>query len=386
MQLRTLALTIGVVALTASAASAQESVRKLPTIQSPATPALNGEFKARYAALPYKGGTPDEHIMLQAAAGSTIPLWKGTATVKTKTYKYTMVGKDPAKGNSPKIPTIIIPIKLVFNSFGGATFDPTAADATCSPKGTALLLTQKSPIFNDITLAHVGTGQYVSLFQRANYFTINKRYTVELQPTTLGVQQIGVNGGNVQNTPCGMVASLDIGAWDNYVQNTLMPALSAQITPATFPIFLFYNVVLTDNGGCCILGYHSAFNNPSFGGAFQTYSTSDYDSSQAFTGGGSTTSDVSVLTHEVAEWLDDPNIGNKTPAWGHIGQVSGCQGNLEVGDPLSGTVSTVNLSGMTYHLQDLAFTSWFYQQDPPTSYNGRYSMFGTLRKFAQRCR
>jgi len=88
----------------------------------------------------------------------------------------------------------------------------------------------------------------------------------------------------------------------------------------------------------------------------------------------------------VAEWLDDPNIGNKTPAWGHIGQVSGCQGNLEVGDPLSGTVSTVNLSGMTYHLQDLAFTSWFYQQDPPTSYNGRYSMFGTLRKFAQRCR
>ena len=92
----------------------------------------------------------------------------------------------------------MIPIKLVFNSFGGATFDPTAADATCSPKGTALLLTQKSPIFNDITLAHVGTGQYVSLFQRANYFTINKHYTVELQPTTLGVQQIGVNGGNVR--------------------------------------------------------------------------------------------------------------------------------------------------------------------------------------------
>ena len=28
---------------------------------------------------------------------------------------------------------------------------------------------------------------------------------------------------------------------------------------------------------------------------------------------------------------------NPTPKWGHIGQVSGCQSNLEVGDPLSGT-------------------------------------------------
>ena len=125
---------------------------------------------------------------------------------------------------------------------------------------------------------------------------------------------------------------------------------------ADIPDLLFYNVVLTDNGGCCILGYHSAFNNPSFGGAFQTYSTSDYDSSQDLTGGGSTTSDVSVLTHEVAEWLDDPNVGNRAPrAWGHIGQVSGCQGNLEVGDPSAGTVSTVNLSGMTYHLQESRF-------------------------------
>ena len=53
---------------------------------------------------------------------------------------------------------------------------------------------------------------------------------------------------------------------------------------------------------------------------------------------------------------------NPTPAWGHTGQVSGCQNNLEVGDPLTGTTISpiVGGNGFTYHLQELAFYSWFY--------------------------
>jgi hypothetical protein len=60
--------------------------------------------------------------------------------------------------------------------------------------------------------------------------------------------------------------------------------------------------------------------------------------------------------------MDDPLGDNPTPAWGHVGQVGGCQNNLEVGDPLTGTqIPPVTMpNGFTYHLQELAFFSWFY--------------------------
>lgn len=77
---------------------------------------------------------------------------------------------------------------------------------------------------------------------------------------------------------------------------------------------------------CCILGYHGALGFPT-----QTYSPVDYDTTGIFT----RTTNVSVLSHEVAEWMDDPLGTNPTPLWGHTGQVNGCQGNLENGDPHS---------------------------------------------------
>src|SRR5215472_16401835 len=63
-----------------------------------------------------------------------------------------------------------------------------------------------------------------------------------------------------------------------------------------------------------------------------------------------------------ASGMDDPFGSNPTPAWGHVGQVGGCQNNLEVGDPLTGkNIQTVTMpNGFTYHLQELAFFSWFY--------------------------
>lgn len=63
--------------------------------------------------------------------------------------------------------------------------------------------------------------------------------------------------------------------------------------------------------------------------------------------------------------MDDPLTTNATPAWGHVGQVSSCQTNLEVGDPLSGTLlPSVTMNNFTYHSQELAFFSWFFRQVP----------------------
>jgi hypothetical protein len=87
----------------------------------------------------------------------------------------------------------------------------------------------------------------------------------------------------------------------------------------------------------------------------------------------------------VGEWQNDPNTLNPTPSWGHIGQVSGCQNNLEVGDPLSGTTIAVTVNGFTYHPQELAFFSWFYHQSPSLGVNGWFSNKGTFTSFAAPC-
>ena len=50
-----------------------------------------------------------------------------------------------------------------------------------------------------------------------------------------------------------------------------------------------------------------------------------------------------------------------------------CQANLEVGDPLTGTnIAPITMpKGFTYHLQELAFVSWFFGGCPPQEIHTR---------------
>ena len=59
--------------------------------------------------------------------------------------------------------------------------------------------------------------------------------------------------------------------------------------------------------------------------------------------------------------------------------MAGCQNNLEVGDPLSGTnFSPIGgRNGYTYHLQELAFFSWFFG-NPSLGIHGWDSNNGTF--------
>jgi hypothetical protein len=118
-------------------------------------------------------------------------------------------------------------------------------------------------------------------------------------------------------------------------------------------------------------GYHTAFQDQ-FGNV-QTYAVAEYDTTRLSSG----SRDITALSHEIAEWMNDPLGNNITPPWGHTGQVSGCQDNLEVGDPLSGNVTSVTMSNnFTYHPQQLAFFSWFYRGIPSIGANGWYSNLG----------
>ncbi|HVR08492.1 MAG TPA: hypothetical protein VMW75_10640 [Thermoanaerobaculia bacterium] len=43
-------------------------------------------------------------------------------------------------------------------------------------------------------------------------------------------------------------------------------------------------------------------------------------------------------------------------------------------------------NGVTYHPQELAFFSWFFDEVPSLGFDGWYSMGGTFRTPAARCR
>jgi hypothetical protein len=346
-----------------------------------------------FTVMPLKGVSA-AMIHANVAAATTIPLWNYSITspVDGLTYSGSMVGRSPYfhGARTTAVPTYIVPI--IINMPDGGVFNPTIADSKCSPAGTPLSLVQNSPLMQladyPMNGIDVGTGQYIDAFQRANFWSkvsaTGSRYHTTLNAITLNPVTVNVpSGQGTTNSTaiyggCGNIGVMNINWFDPYVQSTILPALASQgVGPANFPIFLLYNVVMSQGtpsltGSCCILGYHSAI----YTSALQTYSPADFDTTRIFLGTGN----ISAMSHEIGEWMDDPVGTNPTPAWGHTGQVSGCQNNLEVGDPLSGTLfpGVLMPNGVTYNPQELAFFSWFYRQSPSLGSGGTYSNNGTF--------
>ena len=344
----------------------------------------------------YDAGVHARITAAQARAAATGPEYTATQKVGTKSFTYKIVGKNPAikvTNASTTVNAEIVPVIMKFSN--GDTGDPTKADS-CDPGASALARTQNSPIVKTKATSFggtsVGTVQVTNAFQRAEFWKdaqptgINPSYGVKLAFKTLSPVTINVPNADAAfaSISCGngLLGAAEINWLDNHIQTVVIPSLKSQgVGPTTFPIFLLHNFVeyITSTNNCCVLGYHNAFSTST---GVQTYGLSEYDnSSSPLTG----ISDITALSHEVGEWQNDPNTNNPTPSWGNIGQVSGCQANLEVGDPLSGTTFNDALGGFTYHPQELAFFSWFYHQKPSLGIHGWYSDQGTFKTFAAPC-
>lgn len=325
--------------------------------------------------------------------------------VDGKTYTGQIIGANPTvrPAHPTVVPTVIVPVRLVFqySSTVSYIFDPTVPDPGCIGSGrTGLSLTEQSPLFNDVTYklgsTTVGTTQFIDAFQRANFWKdvsgTGANYHTLLGITPMPVQTVtipsansgttngtvygstglcGTNTGNINKA--NTVGVMNISFWDPVARKMIT---NLGITPNTFVFFLFYNAVMSsgtaaDTNNCCIFGYHEITGS-------QTYGTGEFEGRNQTLFAG--TADTSALSHELGEWMNDPTGVNLTPAWGHLGQVPGCQTNYEVGDPLSGTLmpSVLMPNGFTYHLQEMAFFDWYYRISPSIGVNGRYSMNGTF--------
>ena len=295
---------------------------------------------------------------LAAPATPTVTNWTGTLSPGGASF--TMVGTNPATTNSPTtITAFVIPVRIVISPTPTGIFDPSHV----LPNGrTVIQNTMLSPIFNsgiDFVQGGVDLGntQYIDAYQRGNFWSdvlVNQNYHVLLNPVLLPEVTISVPTGKTGTQFGTRVALVDINSFDAKLQQIISG--NTQITPNSFVIAVTYDTYLT-SGGCCIGGYHSAFGSAA---SPQTYSHFTYiDTVGAFA------QDVSALSHEVGEWMDDPFVNNP-----------GCGGLLENGDPLEGLANfggvPYTLNGFTYNLQDLVFLQYF-GQSPSTSVNGWFS-------------
>ena len=304
-------------------------------------------------------------------AATPLQTWNGSFSFSGTTYNYNMVGTKPSSNTTATISTIVIPVKIVITSRSGVktTFDPNSVPSNTNGK-TAVANTVASPIFaSSVNFTSggqsMGTTQYIDAYQRANFWGTGDTgshlllggptvaSTVTLSPPTRSGTTGVVFGFNA-----GLV---DINWFDSQL-HTIMTNMGIQ--PNTFPIFLTYNVYLTQNRSCCIGGYHSSTGSVS---APQSYAHATYVSRV-----GAFAQDVSALSHEVGEWADDPLVvnvnGNNTPC-----------GILENGDPLENNSNFgdfgYTVGGFTYNLQDLVTLPYF-GAPPSTSVNGEFTFHG----------
>ena len=344
------------------------------------------------------------------AASSLLPVWnfQAISTRDGNIYAGSMVGANPTlRGPEVNVSVAgqVVPIILKLHTIGtkinpktgvittrpGETiFNPTVPDNAClsAPNNVPVKLLLQSPILSNARFnfggTDVGTTQATDAFQRANFWTIidKANYHVRLAPSVLAPLVIDVPAkrglalaGSIFGA-CSSLGIVDISLIDAIVVQATLT--TPGINPKTFPMFMLYNSAMSfgspfNFNNCCAGGYHGI--NPTSPVTFQTYAPFMFQTSGIFLNAD----DTVIISHEAGEWMNDPYDVNPTPPWGHTGQVMGCQNNLEVGDPLTGTnISPIfGKNGFTYHLQELAFYSWFYGA-PSVGIHGWFSDNGTF--------
>lgn len=323
---------------------------------------------------------PTQHQFDNSVAPTTpLQTWDGTFDVSSTVNHFVMVGTNPATSNTTTtFPVYIIPLKMVFTNGSTKTvFDP---EAPIGGGLSAVEQTLASPIFNSSIDyvqggTDVGTTQYEDAFQRANFWTdvmTNTDYHVLFATPTV-LPEITVNvpkaDGTTGTSSIGPPETLGIVSFNWFT--SIAPkgiAHFTEITPGSLAIFITHNVYLSETtnfGGCCIGGFHDDFGNASSPQTYAQFSFMDQSTTnEVFS------SDVSALSHELGEWMDDPYVDNTQGA---------CGGILEVGDPLENNPDygdhVYNVGGYNYHIQDLVFLKYF-GQTPSTSVNDWWTFQG----------
>jgi hypothetical protein len=320
-------------------------------------------------------------------------------------FRFTMIGGDPIAGKTTNIPVQMDEISLQLLKADGSVL----ADVPFAPFEN---LTLQSPNFNTADYRSGRQLQFGDAVQRAEFFnrmdptwhtnlqpSVVNRVTIQVPPTV----QIQLQNGSIITAtsyfaftaPDGntVVLMLDI-LFDFFFGNEVNNEINLgnfnthAINVTAFPNTFLYSLnVAHPNlpGSCCVGGFHTYFFDPSATQPpFPRLLTAfvSWTSAGIFQGG---VADVTGMSHEIAESLNDPFLDNVTPPWqfpipGLPPNAQVCQGNLETGDvvevlPTSTIPVPLKDRGQTflYHPQTEALYQWFEMGPSSNAVDGAFS-------------
>jgi hypothetical protein len=368
----------------------------------------------------------------------TVPHWFGSTLDPHDgiTYGYNMVGADPnncsGSACAAAVTADIIPLNVVVNGMTFSGEDVLAATLTSpvfarndygsTPAATAAGAFPNAPAFIRGTggvLSQGDAGQLLQLQDATMRAQFNKTgsspYHLTLNPVTHDPITIVIPSGQgtlLQSGRGVVFADVSIQWWSTRIQN-LQKSLG-YVDPTRLPIFLtkdVFNYEGNNPANCCVLGFHGAGASTNGNGnqPVQTFAWASWVSPGVYArpSGGTdwALQDIHALTHEIAEWADDPFVNNTVEPWlTPTAPQYGCTSVLETGDPVvaigfaKGTNTyeqgpnpngTQSADGY-YHPEDEVFLPWFMRSAPNTvseptqssSTNiGRYTLMGDLNPF-----
>ncbi len=318
----------------------------------------------------------------------SIPYFNNSFVHKDQAFAFSTVGKNPRRAESTWIPTQLIPISMFFEGFADQDGKPITLDVT-----PLLTRFQNSP---DFRASSYGTGftQFADAVQRAQFFhgMDPDWHTMLNPPRVLTPLTIDVPRGSANlfrsRTTGSVIAVVDTGFFVSQLNSIIQ---LEGLEPDSLPIALTSNVLLAPLANvqkCCIVGFHTAFEagERDKSPVVQTFVWGSWVDAGVL---GADFADVTAVSHEISEWMNDPFGANLVPSW-KFPNTTGCQNNLETGDPLvllPHAGFPVTIDGVTYHPQNQALIQWFSREAPSTAVDGAYSYpnEGLLTAPAQAC-
>jgi hypothetical protein len=337
-----------------------------------------GGFLQREGAQPkFEGASklsPDARAAMRDGRIFSVPHFSGSFESQGKAFPFTMVGGAPQSNATTEIPVQIIPISLFFEEFVDENGSPIVLDP-----GAIVPRVQASPNFHEAQYA-TGTTQFADAVQKAQFNAIAGKdwHTLLGAPQILKPLRIAVPRGDARvyrNPSTGVVYAIVDTDFFLSQLNTMIQM--ANLSPDALAIALTQNVFLApqkDIKKCCVLGFHTSFDTGEMAQVrfIQTFIWASWVD-QGILGPG--LADVTPMSHEISEWMNNPFGSNAVPAW-QVPNSTGCQSNLETGDPLALMPNAgypVLIDGFTYHPQNQVLMQWFQRGASSDAYEGAFS-------------
>jgi len=337
-----------------------------------------GGFLQREGAQPrFEGASKlssDARAALTQGRIFSVPHFSGSFESQGKAYPFTMVGKKPQSNKTTQIPVQIIPISLFFEEFADENGVPIVLDP-----GAIMPRVQASPNFHDAEYA-TGTTQFADAVQRAEFDAVAGKdwHTLLGAPKLLKPLRIAVPRGDAKvyrNPSTGVLYAIVDTDFFLSQLNTIIQM--ANLSSDALAIALTQNVFLApqkDIKKCCVLGFHTSFDTGEMAQVkfVQTFIWASWVE-QGILGPG--LADVTPMSHEISEWMNNPFGSNAVPSW-QVPNSTGCQSNLETGDPLALMPNAgypVLIDGFTYHPQNQVLMQWFQRGATSDAFEGALS-------------